>query len=98
MIINEILKLKYVRFSFSYIGQDNVWTLLLNLELFFSEKIYLVVKGNLKLSKPIRQSIEDFYDTGNINPNQLTKSYKRAASFRLYNADFPQLATNRDTM
>ena len=75
--VKEILKLKCLPFSFSYIGQDTNWTLAngsLNPELFYSEKIHLVEKGNSKLSKSIRNSIEDFFDTGNINRYQLTKS------------------------
>ena len=42
----------------------------------YSYKIHLVEKGNSKLSKSIHKNIEDFYDTGNINRYQLTKSYK----------------------
>ena len=79
--VNETLKLKCVQFSFSYIGQDTDWALengSLNPELFYSDKIHLVEKGNSKLSKSIRKSIEDFYDTGNIN--------------RLSNAGFPPLS------
>ena len=93
--VNEILKLKCVWFSFSYVGQDDDWTLAngsLNPELFYSDKIHLVEKGNSKLSKSIRKIIEDFYDTGNINRYQLTKSYEMAVSFVL-NADFPPLYT-----
>ena len=37
--------------------------------------------------------MEDFYDTGNINHYQLTKSYKMAVSFVLRNAEFPPLPT-----
>ena len=39
----------------------------LNPKRFYSDKIHLVKKGNSKLSKSICKSIEDFYDTGNIN-------------------------------
>ena len=70
----------------SYIGEDTHWTLnnrSLNLKLFFPDNIYLVEKGNSKLSKYICKIIEDFYDTGNINHNQLTKSYKIAKLFLL---------------
>ena len=77
--VNKILKLKYVRFSFSYIGEDTDWTLAngsLNPDFFYSDKIHLVEKGNSKLSKSIRKSIEDYYNTGNINRYQLKKSYK----------------------
>ena len=94
--VNEILKLNRVRFSFSYIGQDTDWTLASgfpNPELFYSDKIHLVGKGNSKLSKSIPKSIEDFYDTGNINRYQLRKSYKMAVSFVLSNTDFPPLST-----
>ena len=77
-------------FSFSYIGQDTDWTLAngsLNSELFYTDKIHLVEKGNSKLSKPIRRGTEDFYDTRNINHYQLPKSYKMVVSFVLRNAD-----------
>ena len=65
----------------------------LNPERFYSDKIHLVKKGNSKLSKSICKSIEDFYDTGNINRYQLTISYKTAMSFVLSNADCPSLST-----
>ena len=91
------MKLKCVRFSFGYIGQDTDWTLVsgsLNPELFYSDKIHLVEKSDSKLSKSIRKSNEDFYDTGNINRYLLTKSYKMTASFVLSNAgDSPPLST-----
>ena len=54
--LTEISKLKCIRFSFSYIGQDNDGTLAngsLNPELFHSDKIHLVEKSNSKLSKSI---------------------------------------------
>ena len=81
--VNEILKLKCVRFLFGYIVQDTDWTLAngpLNLELFSSDRIHLVGKGNSKLSGSISKSIKDFYDTANINYCQLTKSYKMAVA------------------
>ena len=90
------MKLNCVRFSFSYIDEDTDWTLAnssLNPDLFYSDKIHLVEKGNSNLSKSIRKSIEDFYATGHINRYQLTKSYKMAVSFVLSNADFPPLST-----
>ena len=90
------MKLKCVRFSFSYIDEDTDWTLAngsLNPELFYSDKIHLVEKDNSKLSKSIRKSTEDFYDTRNINRYQLTKSYKLAVSFVLSQVDFPPLST-----
>ena len=51
---NKILKLIYFRFSLNFIGQETNWTranLSPNMGLFFSDKIYLVEKGNSKLSK-----------------------------------------------
>ena len=93
--LNEILKLKCVWFSFSYIDQNTDWTLAngsLNPELFYSDRIHLVEKGNSKLPKSIHKSTEDFYDTGHINRYQSTKTYK-IASFVLSNADFPPLST-----
>ena len=74
--VNEILKLKCVRFLFGYIAQDTDWTLAngsLNLELFSADRIHLV-------GKAISKSINDFYDTANINYYQLTKSYKMAVA------------------
>ena len=71
------MKLNCVWFLFSYIGQDTNLTLAnLNPELFISNKINLVEKGNSKLSKSICKSIEDLDDTGNINHYQSTKSYR----------------------
>ena len=49
--VNEVLRLKCVRFSFSYIGQDTNWTLInrsLYPQLFYSDKIHLAQKGNSK--------------------------------------------------
>ena len=72
------------------------WTLAngsLNPELFYSGKIHLVDKVNSKFSKSLNKSIEDFYETGNINRYQLTKFYKIAVSSVLSNADFPSLST-----
>ena len=80
-------------FSFSYIGQGTDWTLangFLNLELFFSYKVHLLEKGNLKLSKSIRKNTDGFCDTGYINHNQFSKM---AVSFVLSYADFPPLPT-----
>ena len=94
--VNKNLKLMCVGSQFSYIGRDTNQTLAngsLNPELFYCDKIHLVEKGNSKLSKSIRKSIEDFYDTENINRYQLTKSLKMAVSFVLSNADFPPLYT-----
>ena len=56
--VNKILKSNYVRFLFSYIVQNTDWTLA-------NSSLRLVGKGNSKLSKSIRKSIEDFYDIGN---------------------------------
>ena len=94
--VNEFLELKCVWFSFSYIGQNNDWNLAngsLNPDLFYSDKVHLVEKRNSELSKSIHKSIEDFYDTGNVNRYQLTKSYKVAVSFVSTNTDFPPLPT-----
>ena len=82
--VNQILKLKCVRFYFSYS---------LNPQPLYSGKTHLVEKGNSKLSKSIHKSIEDFYDTGNINHYQLPKSCKMVVSFVLSNTDFPPLST-----
>ena len=68
----------------------------LNLELLVSDNMYMFSrkgKGELKLFIRICKSIEDFHDTGNINYNQLTKSYKMVVSFVLSNAEFPPLPT-----
>ena len=89
-------EIKCVWFLFSYIGQDTDWTLAngsLNSELFYSDKIHLTDNVNSKFSKSLSKSIEDFYETGNVNRYQLTKSYKKAVSSVLSNADFPSLST-----
>ena len=72
-----------------YRSRHKLWTLAngsVNPEPFFFDKIHMVEKGNLNLSKSIRQRTEDCYDTGNINHYQLTKSYKLAVSYMLSNA------------
>ena len=74
--VNKILKLKCVRFSVSYIGEGTDWTLgngFLNLELFHSDKIHLVEKGNSKSSKSTCKTIEDFNDSGNIKSLSINK-------------------------
>ena len=79
-----------------YRSRHQLWTLAngsVNSEPFFFDKIHLAQKRNSNLSKSIPQRIEDFYDTGDINHYQLTKSYKLAVSYVLSNAEFPSLST-----
>ena len=76
--VNEILKAKCSKSFFTYVEYDSHWTVAngsLNPDLFFSDSVHLVGKGNLKLAESIFTSIE--------NCNGVT------VSFKLNNFDFP---------
>ena len=54
--INTILKCKCAFHSFNLIGQEQGWTNdndMLDLSLFYHEKLHLIQKGNIKLSESI---------------------------------------------
>ena len=93
--VNQILKLKCYESSCTFVSYDSGWSLangFLNADLYYSDRLHLVEKGNLKLAESIFNSIEvpnDFI-CRNHN-NKFSKSYKMAVSFKLNNTDFPPL-------
>ena len=58
-------------------------------DLFYSDKLHLVEKGNLILVKSIYISVKSHYESR--NKYQLNKTYKSVTIFPLNNADFPTL-------
>ena len=57
--------------------------------IFYSDKLQLVEKGNLVLGNFIYISVKSHY--GSRNNYQLSKMYKSVTAFSLNNADFPTL-------
>ena len=93
--VNRILKLKCYESSYTFVSYDSGWTLAngsLNADLYYSDRLYLVEKGYLKLAESIFNSIEVSNDfIGRNHNNKFSNSYKMAVSFKLNNADFPPL-------
>ena len=93
--VNQILKLKCYESSYNFVNYDSGWTLAncsLNADLYYSDRLHLVEKGNLKLTESIFNSIEVSSDFICRNrDNKFTKSYKMAVAFKLNNTDFPPL-------
>ena len=89
--VNQILKLKCYESSFTFVSYDSGWTLAngsLNADVYYSDRLYLVEKGNLKLAASMFTSIEVSNDVLCRNHNN---KYKMAVSFKLNNAGFPPL-------
>ena len=75
--VNQILKLKCYESSYTFVSYDGGWTLANgSLNTNYSDRLYLVEKGNLKLAESIFNSIEVSNDfiCHNHN-NKLSKSY-----------------------
>ena len=90
--INQILKLKCCEPSYTFVSYDRGLTLAdgsLNADLYYSDKLHLVQKGNLKLAESIFNSIEVSNDSN--HNNRFSKSYKMAMLFKFNNAEFPPL-------
>ena len=90
--VNQILKLKCFESSYTFVSHDRSWTLAdgsFNANLYYSDRLHLVEKGNLKLAESIFNSIEVSNDSN--HNNKFSKSYKMAVSFKLNNAEFPPL-------
>ena len=90
--INQILKLKCCESSYKFVSHGKGWTLVdgsLNADLYYSDRLHLVKKGDLKLAESIFNSIE--LSNGSNHNNKFSKSYKIAVSFKLHNAEFPPL-------
>ena len=83
--VNQILKLKCYESSYTFASHSSGWTLAnssLNADLYYSDKLHLVKKGNLKLAESIFNSIEVSNDFISRNHNnKFSKSYKMAVSF-----------------
>ena len=75
--VNQILKLKCCESSYTFASHDRGWTIVngsLNADFYYSDWLYLVEKGNLKMVESIFDSIE-VSDDSNHN-NKFIKSYK----------------------
>ena len=93
--VNQILKAKCSKSFFIYISYDSCWTFAngsLNPDLFFSDNVHLVEKGNLKLAESIFSSIKNYNDITCNKHKQFLTSFKMAVSFKLNNFDFPPLS------
>ena len=89
---NNILKSSYSVNHMKFIDQDASWIQMngsLKLDLFYSDKLHLVEKGNLILAKSIYISVKSHYESQ--NNYQLNKTYKSVTMFSLNNTDFPTL-------
>ena len=83
--VNQILKANCSKSFFIYIGYDSCWTFAngsLNPDLFFSDNVHLVEKGNLKLAESIFISIKNYNDVTCNKHKQFLTSYKMAVSFK----------------
>ena len=59
--VNQILKLKCYESSYTFASHDSSWTLVdgsLNSDLYYSDRLHLVEKENLKLAETIFNSVE----------------------------------------
>ena len=90
---NTILKGKRAFHSFNFIEQEQGWTDNNDTHdpsLSYHDKLYLIQKGNIKLSESIITATEDrnigqnthFNKMSNKKYNQFIKTYKMAASFK----------------
>ena len=94
--VNQILKIKCYESSYTFAIHDSGWTLAdgsLNADLYYSDRLHLVEKGNLNLAESIFNSIEVSNDSN--HNNKFSKSYKMAVSFKLNNKPFPRNIINR---
>ena len=83
-----LLKSKCLVKSFHFINQSSEWILsngALDFSLFYSDSLYLVEKGKLKLGKSILKA---------INSNSNANPYKNAVWFNLNECDFPLLPSS----
>ena len=73
------MKLKCYELFYISLTYDSGWTLsngFLHVDLYFSDRLHLVEKGNLKLAVSIFSSIEVSNDFICHNHNKFSKSYK----------------------
>ena len=91
---NNILKSSCSVNHINFNDQDANWIQMsgsLKPDLFYSDKLHLVEKGNLILATSIYISLKNHY--GSRNKYQLSKRYKSVTVFSLNNADFPTLTS-----
>ena len=77
--VNQILKLKCCESSYTFVSHDRGWTLAygsLNAGLYYSDRLHLVEKGNLKLAESIFNSVEVSNESNHYS--KFSKSYKMA--------------------
>ena len=89
--VNDLFKSKCLVKGFHFINQNNGWTLnnvTIDFSLFYSDGLYFVEKGNLKLGKSIFKATDS---NSNANP------YKNAVCFSLNECDFPLLPSPATT-
>ena len=82
--VNQILKLECCESSYTYASHGRGWTLAdgsLNADLYCSDRLHLVEKGNQKLAESIFNSIE-VSNNSNHN-NKFSKSYKNGCVFQI---------------
>ena len=94
--VSQILKANCFKSFFIYIGYDSCWTFAngsLNPDLFISDNVHLVKKGNLKLVESIFSLIKNCNDVTCNKHKQFLAFYKMAVSFKLNNSDFPPLSS-----
>ena len=90
---NKILKVKCSLNKFFFIDQDTYWTQpngCLSSDMFYLDKLHLVEKGNVVLTKSICGPME--YSHRIITKNGF-KTYKLTNVFQLNNADFPVVSS-----
>ena len=86
---NNILKLSCSVNHIKFIDQDAKWIQMnssLKLDLFFSDKLHLVEKGNFVPARPIYISVKNHYESQ--NNYQLNKIYKSVTIFSLNSGNF----------
>ena len=87
---NNILKSSCSVNHIKFIDQDSNWIQMdgtLKPDLFYSDKLHLVEKGNLILAKSIYISVKSLFRSQ--NDYQLSKTFKSVTIFSLNNTDFP---------
>ena len=95
--VNQILKLKHDESSYTFVSYNSGWTLAngsLNANLYYSDRLHIVEKGNLKLAESLFNSIEvsnDFICRNHNNKFSKSPSNKMAVSFKLSKTHIPPL-------
>ena len=80
-----------LRIILHFVAYNSGWTLTndsLDSDLYYSDRLHLVEKGNMILAESILNSIEVSNGIICSDHNEFSKSYKMALSFKLNNTDF----------